>query len=71
MALILLLHNFAGSFAYIYYVIPFFINLFFNRLFKKGFFYLICRFKRSNQINPTGIITKNHHTLADNNRTNL
>ena len=70
MALILLLHNFAGSFAYIYYVIPFFINLFFNRLFKKGFFYL-CRFKRSNQINPTGIITKNHHTLADNNRTNL
>jgi hypothetical protein len=41
MALLNLLHGFANTFAYIYYLIPFFINLFFNRLFKQELFVLL------------------------------
>jgi len=41
MALLILLHGFANTFAYIYYLIPFFINLFFNTMFRKELFYLL------------------------------
>jgi len=41
MALLNLLHGFANTFAYIYYLIPFFINLFFNTMFRKELFYLL------------------------------
>jgi hypothetical protein len=48
MTLLNLLHGFANTFAYIYYLIPFFINLFFNRLFRQEFYALLFRNKNSN-----------------------
>ncbi len=48
MTLLNLLHGFANTFAYIYYLIPFFINLFFNRLFRQEFYAFLFRNKNSN-----------------------
>ena len=46
MALLNLLHGLANTFAYIYYLIPFFINLFFNSMFRRELLYLL--FKPNN-----------------------
>ena len=49
MALLNLLHGLANTFAYIYYLIPFFINLFFNPMFRKELFYLLLFKPNNNQ----------------------
>ncbi len=58
MALEYLLHALANTFAYIYYMMPFFINLFFNRLFRQELYALLFGIKSSDT--PNIIRTNNN-----------
>ena len=63
MALEHLLHAFANTFAYIYYIMPFFINLFFNRLFRQELYAFLFRTRNSNAsiLDRTMIRTTNNN----------
>ncbi len=71
MALINVFHAFANTFAYMYYLAPFFINLFFNRLFRQELFaYKKTSENNFNRINRKTINIKDNYMNNNNNNNN-
>ena len=58
-----LLHALANTLAYIYYIIPFFVNLCFNKMFRKQFIIVLHRLMPC--VQPESVTRRSQHITAN------